>query len=102
MKVRSAQETYGPTVSVAIVGMFGTPSNDPRSAGFRGFASCSLKAVMRAFVLIDMAEKVLITMELMLPSIVLILHRCRVPSNVFNPRIRGRGLSTCTEAPFES
>jgi hypothetical protein len=57
---------------------------------------------MRAFVLIDMAEKVLITMELMLPSIVLILHRCRVPSNVFNPRIRGRGLSTCTEAPFES
>ena len=43
-------------VSVAMVGMFGTPSNAPRSAGFLGFASCSLKAFMRAFVLIDMID----------------------------------------------
>ena len=46
-------ETYAPIVSVAMVGMFGTPSNDPRSAGFRGFASCSLKAFTRALALID-------------------------------------------------
>jgi hypothetical protein len=50
-------ETYGPTVSVAILGIFGTPSNDPRSAGLCGFASCSLNAVMRALVLIDIVEK---------------------------------------------
>ena len=46
-------------VSVAMVGMFGTPSNDPRSAGFLGFASCSLKAFTRALELIeDMIDKV--------------------------------------------
>ena len=46
-------------VSVAMVGMFGTPSKDPRSAGFLGFASCSLKAFTRALELIDMIDKVL-------------------------------------------
>jgi len=53
-----ALETYAPMVSVAIVGMFGTPSNDPRSAGFLGFASCSLKAFTRALELIDMIDGV--------------------------------------------
>jgi hypothetical protein len=46
-------------VSVAMVGIFGTPSKDPRSAGFLGFASCSLKAFTRAFELIDMIDEVL-------------------------------------------
>jgi hypothetical protein len=46
-------------VSVAMVGMFGTPSNDPRSEGFLGFASCSLRAFTRALELIDMIDEVL-------------------------------------------
>lgn len=54
-----AWRTYAPMVSVAIVGMFGTPSNDPRSAGFLGFASCSLKAFTRALELMDMIDEVL-------------------------------------------
>lgn len=36
-------------VSLAIVGMLGTPSNDPSSAGSFGFASCSLNAAARFF-----------------------------------------------------
>jgi hypothetical protein len=62
--------TYGPMVSVAMVGIFGTPSNDPRSAGFRGFASCSLSAVMRAFVLMDMIERYCRLSEIPLSDVV--------------------------------
>ena len=59
VKTIYAWVTYAPIVSVAMVGMLGTPSNDPRSAGFLGFASCSLMAVTRALELIDMIDEVL-------------------------------------------